>query len=94
MYKRQALELLGHTDSNGSDSYNWTLAVRRSSSVRKYLEAKGIKSTRFAFRGYGETKPIETNTTNEGRAINRRVEFRVISEGTAASKGERNTSGS
>ena len=86
-YPDIALELLGHTDSNGSDSYNWTLAVRRSSAVRKYLEAKGIEPTRFAFKGLGETQPVETNATDTGRAVNRRVEFRVISEGAAVSKG-------
>ena len=79
-YPNIALEVLGHTDSNGSNSYNWTLAIRRSSAVIKYLERKGIKPDRFAFKGFGETQPVETNTTDSGRAINRRVEFRVLEE--------------
>lgn len=72
------VEVLGHTDSNGDDSYNWTLAINRSGAVIRYLEQKGIERTRFAFKGFGETKPVNTNTTDEGRANNRRVEFQVI----------------
>lgn len=85
-YPDIALKVLGHTDSNGSDSYNWTLAVRRSSAVIKYLETKGIESNRFAFKGFGETQPVETNATDVGRAVNRRVEFQVIQEKNAMSK--------
>lgn len=84
-YPNIVLEVLGHTDSNGSNSYNWTLAIRRSSTVIKYLEQKGVKPDRFAFKGFGETKPVETNETNNGRAINRRVEFRVIKENPSMS---------
>lgn len=81
------LEVLGHTDSNGSDDYNWTLAIRRSSAVMKYLEKQGIESSRFAFKGFGERQPAETNATDNGRAVNRRVEFRIIKEGGTVSKG-------
>ncbi|WMX15093.1 OmpA family protein [Aureispira sp. CCB-E] len=79
-YPTIAVEVLGHTDSNGSNRYNWTLAIRRASTVMKYLEKKGIASDRFAFKGFGETQPVESNATNNGRASNRRVEFRVIKE--------------
>lgn len=78
VYASIDIEVLGHTDSNGSYSYNWTLAMNRSAAVITYLEQKGIDRSRFAFKGFGETKPVETNETNEGRATNRRVEFRVV----------------
>ncbi len=76
-YPALTIEVLGHTDSNGSNEYNWTLAVRRSSAVIDYLVAQGVERTRFDFKGFGETKPIAENTTDGGRANNRRVEFRI-----------------
>jgi len=87
IYPDIALEVLGHTDSNGSDSYNWTLAMHRSSTVVNYLKIRGIDPSRFAFKGFGETQPTATNTTDTGRAVNRRVEFRVIRRATDISKG-------
>lgn len=77
-YPQINVAVLGHTDSNGSHSYNWTLAMNRSAAVIKYLEAKGIDRRRFVFKGFGETKPIDSNGTNVGRAQNRRVEFEAI----------------
>ncbi|BDS14342.1 OmpA family protein [Aureispira anguillae] len=78
IYPQIDIEVLGHTDSNGSHDYNWTLAMNRSGAVIRYLEQKGIDRVRFAFKGFGETKPIENNATHQGRAINRRVEFQVV----------------
>lgn len=71
------LELRGHTDSKGKDEMNMDLSQRRALSAFNYLVAKGIEATRLASSGYGETSPIDTNDTEEGRAKNRRVEFRV-----------------
>jgi OOP family OmpA-OmpF porin len=69
------IEVGGHTDSKGGDSYNKKLSQRRVDSVRTYIIGKGIKDSRITAVGYGEERPIDTNRTNEGRANNRRVEF-------------------
>lgn len=78
VYPDLFVKVLGHTDSNGSNEYNWTLAINRSAAVIDYLEKKGVERTRFIFKGFGETKPAAKNTTNAGRANNRRVEFEVV----------------
>jgi OmpA-OmpF porin, OOP family len=71
------IELRGHTDDRGSDEYNLKLSDARAAAVRDWLLAKGITPNRLAARGYGETQPVEPNTTDAGRARNRRTEFRV-----------------
>ena len=63
-----------HTDAKGSDEYNQKLSERRAASVVKALEAYGIEASRLTSIGYGESKPVATNETEEGRALNRRVE--------------------
>lgn len=73
------IELGSHTDSKGSDEYNMKLAENRSNSVVSYLISKGIASERLVAKGYGETKPIDTNETDEGRQNNRRTEFKILS---------------
>lgn len=70
----------GHTDSIGSDQYNMRLSERRSNSVRNYLKKKGVSDTMLVTEGFGETRPIATNTTAAGRAQNRRVDFVVESK--------------
>jgi outer membrane protein OmpA-like peptidoglycan-associated protein len=72
------IEISGHTDSKGSDDYNLNLSQGRSQSVVDYLISQGIDSYRLTAHGYGETKPIDTNDTDAGRANNRRVEFTVV----------------
>lgn len=72
------IEISGHTDSKGSDDYNLNLSQGRSQSVVDYLISQGIESYRLSAHGYGETNPIDTNDTEEGRANNRRVEFTVL----------------
>lgn len=72
------IEIAGHTDSKGSDEYNLDLSQGRAESVVDYLNRNGISNFRLTARGYGETVPLETNTTDEGRAVNRRVEFTVM----------------
>ena len=69
----------GHTDSRGSDSYNKKLSDRRAASVRQYFEGKGIASDRMISVGYGEERPIEDESTEAGRAANRRVEIHITS---------------
>lgn len=70
-----SLEIQGHTDDRGSDDYNLRLSGERAESVRTYLTQRGVVGTRMTARGYGETRPIDTNRTAAGRAANRRVEF-------------------
>ena len=68
----------GHTDSVGSDEMNLQLSKDRAASCVRYLVGKGIPASRLQSEGFGETKPITTNETPEGRAKNRRTEFKVI----------------
>ncbi len=70
------LEIAGHTDSEGSEATNLTLSKERARAVANYLMLKGISPSRLSVKGYGEAQPIDTNKTEEGRARNRRVEFR------------------
>ena len=73
-----SIEIAGHTDSKGSDTYNENLSQGRSQSVVDYLVSQGIEVSRLEAHGYGESKPIDSNDTDEGRANNRRVEFTVL----------------
>lgn len=68
----------GHTDNVGSDSANQVLSEQRSRTIVEYLVSKGISSTRLMAKGFGESAPIDDNNTKEGRAINRRVELRLL----------------
>lgn len=77
-YPSIRVEIGAHTDSDGSDSYNIDLSKRRAASVVAWLVDEGIESTRLETKGYGETRPIATNETDEGRAQNRRVEFKLV----------------
>lgn len=78
-YSKMKIEIAGHTDARSSDEHNDALSDRRAASVREYLERAGIASARLTSRGYGERSPIATNDTEDGMAINRRVEFRILS---------------
>lgn len=78
-YPDMKIEVGGHTDSKGSDSYNQRLSESRAKAVADYLISKGISERRLQYRGYGKSKPIDTNETEEGRAKNRRVEFKIMS---------------
>ncbi|MFH1239036.1 MAG: OmpA family protein, partial [bacterium] len=68
----------GHTDSTGGDEYNLKLSEERAYSVAVYLTGNGISSDRVSYVGYGESRPVADNGTAEGRALNRRVEFVVL----------------
>ena len=71
----------GHTDSDGSDSYNLRLSQRRAESVRAYLIKRfNVDPNRIEARGFGETMPIASNDTSEGKALNRRVEFVILEQ--------------
>jgi len=72
------IEMSAHTDSYGSDDYNYKLSDNRAKSVREYIVSKGIPEARITSQGYGETKPVATNETDEGRQLNRRVEFKIL----------------
>ena len=67
----------GHTDAVGSDQYNERLSIRRATAVKDYLVRGGISSNRIEIRGFGESQPVASNETADGRAQNRRVELRV-----------------
>ena len=75
------VEIQAHTDSQGSLAYNQNLSDIRAKSVGDYLESKGIRRDRMEVVGYGETRPLTTNQTREGRAQNRRVEFHLLDRG-------------
>ena len=72
------IEIGGHTDNIGSDEYNKDLSLRRAENVYYYLISKGIDEKRMSYKGYGESQPIATNETEEGRALNRRTEFKIV----------------
>lgn len=71
----ETFDIEGHTDSNGSDEYNLQLSYARSAAVVSALVSRGLKRERFIALGYGETRPIAENNTEEGRRLNRRVVF-------------------
>ena len=73
-----AVEIQGHTCAIGTDEYNMGLSQRRANTVLKYLKDKGISASRLTAKGFGESQPIDSNKTKEGRANNRRVEFKPI----------------
>jgi outer membrane protein OmpA-like peptidoglycan-associated protein len=72
------IEIGGHTDDQGSDEYNDRLSENRAKSVYDYLVGKGIPAARLQYKGYGKRVPIADNSTEEGRAENRRTEFKII----------------
>lgn len=74
------IEISAHTDSRGSDDYNMKLSDNRATSVRDYILSKGIAEKRVVSKGYGETKPVASNETDEGRQFNRRVEFTITKD--------------
>ena len=85
-YPDSLVDVMGHTDSTGADSYNVDLSRRRAESVKGYLVMRGVAGARVATIGYGEQYPRADNATEEGRALNRRVEIRItpISQEDAA----------
>ncbi len=76
-FPNEKIEILGHTDNIGDDLYNLDLSKRRAISVKNYLIAKGVNGENLYTAGCGERKPIASNETPAGRAINRRIEFSI-----------------
>lgn len=76
-YPNSLIDVMGHTDSTGSDAYNLDLSRRRAEAVTNFLVSRGVARRRIESIGYGEQYPIADNTTEEGRARNRRVEIRI-----------------
>jgi outer membrane protein OmpA-like peptidoglycan-associated protein len=77
-YEKTYVDVLGHTDSVGTDAFNQTLSEQRATTVADYLSLKGVQRARLATKGYGESQPRASNTTEQGRAQNRRVEIRLV----------------
>ena len=72
------LQISAHTDDVGADAFNMLLSNRRAQSVVNYLVSRGIPASRLRSRGYGKTQPLVPNTSDENRAMNRRVEMGII----------------
>lgn len=75
---KMVIEVRGHTDNTGSNELNAKLSQDRADAVREYFVSKGIEPDRVASKGFGETKPVATNDTDEGKQLNRRVEFMIV----------------
>jgi outer membrane protein OmpA-like peptidoglycan-associated protein len=91
-YPDTNIEVQGHTDSSGSDTYNQELSERRANAVTNYLVNRGVSSSRLTTVGYGETSPKYSNDTDEGRAQNRRVEFIITANEKMKREAEREAS--
>jgi OOP family OmpA-OmpF porin len=72
------VEIQGHTDAIGTDAYNEKLGMRRANAVKNYLVEKGVNADNLTTVSFGESNPVADNGTKEGRAMNRRVEFKVM----------------
>ena len=77
-FDKTTIRISGHTDSTGAASYNQLLSESRANSVRDFLLGQGVDSSRTIAVGYGETRPVATNDTEQGRAQNRRVELQLV----------------
>lgn len=77
-YDKTVVEVAGHTDSTGSDSYNQGLSERRAASVAQYLTSQGVNGERLITLGLGESMPVADNGTADGRQANRRVEITMV----------------
>lgn len=77
-YPNSNFSIEGHTDSDGKDAANQTLSENRAAAVKNYLVEKGINSARLSSKGFGESMPVATNKTKAGKALNRRVEVKLV----------------
>ena len=76
-FNKSIVDVYGHTDSQGSDSYNFRLSEDRASSVSQYLASQGVDPRRLNTQGFGESRPVASNASESGRAQNRRVEISI-----------------
>lgn len=79
-FDRSRMQIEGHTDSDGSEQYNFDLSNRRADSVAAYLSSQQVDPRRISVRGLGESRPVASNDTPQGKARNRRVEIRIAPE--------------
>ena len=77
-YPNVAVEIQGHTDSDGNDKHNQKLSENRAKSIKKYMIRKGIVGSRITAVGYGETTPKYPNDTPENKQMNRRIEAKIV----------------
>lgn len=77
-YEKTNIIIEGHTDATGPENYNYQLSERRAKAVEAYLASQGVPSSRFTVVGYGESQPVASNETEEGRQKNRRVDVAII----------------
>jgi outer membrane protein OmpA-like peptidoglycan-associated protein len=77
-FDRSLVTVEGHTDGDGSDAYNLELSQDRARAVADFLSDQGVDPRRLSTEGYGEVRPIATNATAQGKALNRRVEIRIV----------------
>jgi outer membrane protein OmpA-like peptidoglycan-associated protein len=86
-FDKTLIDVEGHTDSDGSDTYNLQLSQQRAGSVGAYLQSHGVNGQRIVTAGAGEARPIASNTSPEGKQQNRRVELKLqpITEGSSLS---------
>jgi outer membrane protein OmpA-like peptidoglycan-associated protein len=77
-YNRSLVDVLGHTDSTGTEAGNKALSEKRAQAVATLLRSRGVAAARIATRGYGASQPIGDNGTDSGRALNRRVEIKIV----------------
>jgi outer membrane protein OmpA-like peptidoglycan-associated protein len=77
-YPETEVLIVGHTDSTGSDAYNMNLSIRRAEAAKNLLVAQGVAANRIRTSGRGETEPVASNATDEGRQLNRRVEVAIF----------------
>lgn len=82
--------VIGHTDADGSDSYNYSLSERRAAAVKSYALAQGVAGGRLTTVGKGETEPIADNSTANGKAQNRRVEIVIVANDALKNEARQN----
>ena len=89
-YPQSLIDVYGHTDSTGSDAFNQRLSEQRAATVMNYLISRGVPAARLRSQGFGETMPVASNDTLDGRSKNRRVEIKIVpvtQEDAAAARG-------
>jgi outer membrane protein OmpA-like peptidoglycan-associated protein len=90
-YPNTDIIIVGHTDSNGSDSYNMSLSERRAAAAVSYLVSRGVARSRLRGAGRGETEPVASNETDAGRQQNRRVEVAIYANETLKAQAARSS---